>query len=325
MHELALVYPDPSLDPARIQTKQLLARLFHGPDSEWGTELDRFRARHGKAEGVLAGRKGRYGDLLHALAQDKKKKGAKNDPDWLTFGGDPSRGRVIEAPDDILDRLSALCRVGPTWRFNLDDHTRQEGPMPSPAVNAAQARSLAFHPVLVGHQVLVANAQYVTAYDVRSGQSEIWYDVGKQNFVGKPNLKLPTPPDLRYTLTVADGNVYARLGAQDVGLAGVPPAPRFGQAAKPRRDNETFVSCLSLRPDGKGEDFPHFRWSLGGIFPDKKDIVLFEGAPLVAGGQIWIAATRYDGNRGITSVNCYPTDDTSEPQLRWRRDVWRRR
>jgi len=108
----ALVYPDPTLDPARIQAKQLLARLFHGPDSEWTAELDRFRVRHGKAEGTLAGRKGRYADLLDLLAQVRKKEGAKDDPDWLTFGGDPSRGRVIQAPDDILDRLSALCRAG---------------------------------------------------------------------------------------------------------------------------------------------------------------------------------------------------------------------
>ncbi|HWG43495.1 MAG TPA: PQQ-binding-like beta-propeller repeat protein [Gemmataceae bacterium] len=339
--ELTLVYPDLTLDPARIQAKQLLARLFHGPESEWTRELDAFHARHGKAKGTLAGRTGHYADLLHTLAQERKKEmqnaecrmqNEKHSPhsafcilhsafesDWLTFGGDPSRGRVIAAPDDILDRLSALCRSGPTWRFNLDDHTQQEGPMPSPAVNAAQARSLAFHPVLVGHHVLVADAQYVTAYDLRTGQSEIWCDVGDKNGGVKPNLKLPAPPDLRYTLTVANGNVYARLGAQDIGVEAAAPVPRIGKAAKPRRDNETFLSCLSLHSARKEERFPHLRWSLDGIVPHKE--VLFEGAPLVEDGQIWIAATRYNGGRCITSLDCYPTDDRGEPPLRWRRDV----
>ena len=299
-----------------MQSKQLLARLFGDPHDTWAAALDSFRVRHGKAEGTLAGRKGRYADLLQELADERKKEGPTADTDWPTFGGDPSRGRVISAPDDILDRLSALCRDGPTWRFNLEERTRQEGPPQAPAVNAAQARSLAFHPVLVGHQVLGADARYVTAYDLRTGKSCEWYDVGEQNNLGvKPNLMLPAPPDLRYTLTVADDHVYVRLGAQDLGVEVPRPAPLIGQAPKPPRDNETFLACLSLRPDSQGK---HFRCHVRGIVHDN---ALFEGSPLVAGGQTWIASTRYIRDRCITAIDCYPADDTSTPPLLWRREV----
>src|SRR5262249_21798496 len=238
---LALVYPDPTLKPARLQAKPLLARLFCNRAGGWAAELDAYRGRHGEAEGTLAGHKGRYADLLHTLAEERKKEGKAEPPDWPTFGGDPSRGRVIAAPDDIVDRLSALCRDGPTWSFNLEKRARQNEPPSGAAMNATQARSLAFHPIIVGDRVLAADAQYVTAYDPRTGGSDELYTVYKRNNNGgiNPNLKLPAPPDLRYTLTAAGDNVYARLGTQDVGAPR--ETPRFGPPAKPRRENETFL------------------------------------------------------------------------------------
>jgi outer membrane protein assembly factor BamB len=300
-----LVYPDLSLDPARLQAKQLLARLFAGPDAAWPEELEQFARRHSKAEGTLAGRTGRYSDLLRALADERRKQGIAPEADWTTFGGDPSRGRVVAAPDDILDRLSDLCRSGPTWRFNLQDHSRQEESTLHPAVNAAQARTLAFHPVIVGHQVLLADAQYVTSYDLRSGRSSVWYDVAGLNGGVQANLKLPAPPDLRYTLTVADDHAYVRLGEQDIGL----------DAANPRRDKETFLACLGLKPDAEGE---HARWTVRGVTRENS---LFEGAPLASGGQIWIASIHYRRDRCVTSLDAFPVDDTSQPPARWRRDV----
>ncbi len=311
---LALVYPDLTLDPARVQAKQLLARLFEDTDNEWMASLEAYGQRHPKAEGMLGGRKGRYVELLQTLAEERKKQGHADSEDWLTFAGNPSRGRPIPAPEDILDRLSELCGGGPTWSVNLEQRSRQEDTRPSPAVNAAQARSLAFHPVLTGDRVLVTDANYVTAYDLRNGRSDEWYDVARTNGGVKPNLKLPAPPDLRYTLTAADGFAYVRLGAQDIGMEMPPPPNRFGPPL-PRRDNETFLACLRLQPDGKGE---HFRWHIRGIAHDNS---VFEGAPVVSGGLIWIASTRYNGNRCFTAIDCYPADDASEPPLRWRCDV----
>jgi outer membrane protein assembly factor BamB len=312
----ALVYPDLTLDPARLQAKQLLTQLFQGADSEWTAALEAYQERHAKAEGTLAGRKGRYVDLLHELAEERRKQGRAQPEDWRTFGGDPSREKVIPTSEDILDHLSALCRDGPTWRFNLEQRTRQENAPPSPAVDAAQARTLAFYPVIVGHQVLVADARYVTAFDLRNGQSEQWYDAAGHNGGVSPNTtKLPAPPDLRYTLAAAGDHIYVRLGAQDIGVEAAAPPQRVGPP-KPRRDNETFLACLSLRPDDKRE---HFRWKIDGNMP--RDSVLFEGAPVVAKGLIWITSTRNRDANCLTAIDCYTTDDTSVPPLRWRCDV----
>jgi len=310
----ALRYPDTSFDPAFVQAKQLLARFFRGADNDWVAELGAFRQRHAKAEGTLGGRKGRYVDLLQALAAERKKQGDSNREEWPTFGGDPSRGHSIPAPEDILDRLSALCGDGPTWSFNLEQRTLQQEARPVPAVSAAQARTLAFHPVILGHRVLVADARYVTAIDMRNGKSEQWYDVAEKNGGVNPNLHLPAPPDLRYTLTVADDNAYVRLGAQDIGVE-TPAAPvQFGMA-RPRRDNETFLACLSLRP---GEGSGHFRWRIRGIAHDG---AFLEGAPLAAGGLIWIASIRYQNSDCITGIDCFTANDSAEPPLRWRTDV----
>ncbi len=310
----ALVYPDPSLDSARLQAKQLLAQLFRGSSGEWSAALDAYRERHAKAEGTLAGRKGRYADLLAMLAEERKKQSDKERADWPTFGDDPSRGRVIPVEDDILDRLSALCRDGPTWTFDLRQGRRQEDTEPSPAVNAAQARTLAFYPAIIGHHVFVADARYVTAFDLRNGKSKKWYDGADKKGGVNPNLKLPAPLDLRYTLTVADNRLYVRLGAQDIGVPRPAPPPRFGQAPKPHRDTDTFLTCLELQADSEDK---HPSWDIRAIGQDN---VFFEGAPLVAEGRIWIASTRYNGDRCTTAIDCYGGDD-NPPPLYWRREV----
>jgi outer membrane protein assembly factor BamB len=313
---LTLVYPDPSLDPARLQAKQLLARLFREPHDDGQAQRAAFGKRYPKAEGTLAGRKGRYVDLLRTLADEREKAGGAGPWDWPTFGGDGTRGRTIAASNDVLDHLSALCREGPTWSFNLEQRTRQEDAEPSPAVDAAQARTLAFHPVIVGHQVWVADARYVTAFDLRNGKSQECLDIAAVPNGGvAPNLTLPAPPDLRYTLSVAGGHAYARLGAQDIGVEAPVPQPRPGRR-QPRRDNETFLACLSLSPDDKGK---YFRWQIGGITP--RDNSLFEGDPLLGDGLMWIASTRYQGQDCISAIDCYTSEDATAPPLRWRREV----
>jgi outer membrane protein assembly factor BamB len=310
-----LVYPGPlpTCDPARVQAKQLLARLFAGPDADWRNDLAAFRGRYPEASGALAGRTGKYADLVEAVAAERSKEPAE-ERDWATFGGDARRGLVVPAAGDVLDRLAALCREGPTWRFSLEERARQDSPPSVPVrsvPDSVRARSLAFHPVIVPGQVIVADARFVTAFDIRTGQSSEWYDVAKLNGGVNPNLGLPAPPDLRYTLTVADDKVYARLGVQ-----GLRPEPA-AEGARPgrRTESESFLACLSLAPDRAGN---HFRWRVRGV---GREGAVFEGAPLVADGRLYVASTRFTGERGITSIDCYSADDPVEPPLRWRRDV----
>jgi outer membrane protein assembly factor BamB len=298
-----LVYPDPQGDVARIRAKQLLARIFRGARVSLPADLKAYRARHGTAEGKLAGRKGNYADLLQTIFAEKEAESLGGFAP-ATFGGDSSRGQVVPAESRILDRLSGLCKDGPTYRFSLKDGQQLEGILPAkdrPRPDAERARSLAFFPVMAGQRLLIADASTVTAFDLRTGKTDQWYDLAKQHPEAVPPRALPAPPDKRYTLTVADGYVFARLGAQE----------------RDAKKCTSFLVCLSLEADAGGE---HHCWTLPSRNAKDKDDTVFEGTPVVADGRLYIAATRFSGDRAVTAVHCYPVEKT-KPAPRWELDV----
>src|SRR5262249_19702179 len=113
-------------DLARAQAKFLLARIF-GHKRLGATvplspslqgDLDDFGRKHPEASGKLAGREGKYADLLQALARDR---GLEASPglDWPTLGGNPQRFRPLPVDEDLLDRLSVMARK-PFIRLNLE-------------------------------------------------------------------------------------------------------------------------------------------------------------------------------------------------------------
>jgi outer membrane protein assembly factor BamB len=314
-----LVYPDPPESlVARTRAKQLLARLFRGQNG-WKADLAAFRKLHPKASGRLAGRTGVYADTLEAVAKTRAA-GAAVAGDWNTFAGDASRQRVVPAPPKLLERLSQLCRPGATWRFDLEQRRRQAVNYPAPkrGQEVDAARRMAFYPVVVGHHAVVADARYITAYDLRTGKSTNWYDPVKHGVGGiEPNLDLPGPLDLRYSLTAAEGCLFARLGAQAIKDIR-PKQDRFGQ---PRvgKDVESILVSISQKP---GRDGDRRRWMVRAIDPARKEYAVFEGAPLVSDGRVYIAATRFEGDRVVTAIHCYPAHpEDSAPAALWRTDV----
>src|SRR5262249_18323049 len=147
----------------------------------------------------------------------------------------------------LLTRISQLGRSGPTWRFDLEKRQRVAEPRKLPEILARQAevdaaRRMAFHPVVVGDQALVADARYITAYDLRTGKASTWYDLDGEVGGVQPTLGLPAPPDLRYTITVAEDCVFARMGCQTV--RDVRPGQPNGKAAS---DTESVLVSLSLK------------------------------------------------------------------------------
>jgi outer membrane protein assembly factor BamB/tetratricopeptide (TPR) repeat protein len=172
---------------------------------------------------------------------------------------------------------------------------------------SAAAAALAVHPVLAGGQVLAADARSVTAYDLLTGKAATWFDArGGRDDGPKP----PAPPGVHHTLTVAEGHVFARLGAE--APAGPPPGkgPGEKQAAP-----ASYLVCLRLQP-APGED--RVRWV---VKPAEADAV-FEGAPLVHEGRVYAAVVRSAEGRAVTAVHCYPAAaENREPAPLWRRDV----
>ncbi len=307
---IGLFYPGPKIDPARSRAKILLARLFRGAH-DWAADLQGYRKNYGAVEGEIAGKQGRYADILQQVAEERNGDPPAPTMDWPTFGGDAARGRTAVAPPRLLERLGLLCRWSNERQFSLKDRKPLEiDPVYDHGVGAVLSnRSMAFEPVVADDKVFVADARYVTAYDLRTGQAESWYDAAKRHNGINPDLKLPAAPDIRYTLTVAGDRLYARLGMQTVGDA---PSTDKG------KDSESFIVCLRLKPLQNGE---RELWTMPATAPDDKTYAVFEGTPVVHDGRLYIASTRFVNGRALTRVACYPADTPDRPDELWHQEV----
>jgi outer membrane protein assembly factor BamB len=299
--DLELLYPDPQTDVARARAKQVLALLFLGESDAAKAELEAFRAMHPAAEGHLAGRKGRYAEILQAVASRPVPPEPADDA-WPTFGGSPARGALLPAEPSDPNRLNRLVARGPAGDCQLIAPRAGE-----PVFGAERARHLPFHPIIVGRDVLVADARSVTALNTTTGATQKWdleKDGGRRANVTPDQLALPAPADLRYTLTVADGRVYGRLGVPGL------------QALKKGAEADSFLVCLEFAEPGHKL---RAVWLRDAAPPAKGPPPMFEGAPVVRDGLLHVAATRFEGGTPmVTEIRCYAAD-TGAP--RWKVDV----
>jgi outer membrane protein assembly factor BamB len=69
----------------------------------------------------------------------------------------------------------------------------------------------------------------------------------------------------------------------------------------------------------RGDTDQRLRWL---ATPDEnRRGAMFEGAPLVHDGRVYIAATRVDGGQTITAIHCYPANAEGTARSLWKRDV----
>ncbi len=291
-------YPEPTADPARIRAKQLLARWFRGETLDRDKELTAFRAAHREAAGSLGGKQGRYADLLREWASEA----LPPVNTWSTFAGAPARAALAGDLPTLLHR--------PTWQRRLDGaeaHSGDLGPPHKVLSPRELERRLAFHPVIAGGQVIIADARTVRAFDLASGEPAVWYDLVHENSLREEDYgaAFPPLPGARHTLTVAGERVYARLGAQSLG-----PPKENARAA----DSHSYLVCLRLAPDGHGRRvcWMHKVGRSGAVAE------FFEGAPVVHEGRAYIALSRFDGASVATSIVCYDAE-TGVPC--WRQPV----
>jgi outer membrane protein assembly factor BamB len=305
-----LVFPDPQVDVARVQAKQLLARLFRGDHTTWLDELKAFEKRHADAKGRLAGEEGRYVEVLARLAgRFELVKAPLSEESWPTFAGSPTRSFILPAAPDGLARLPQL--QGPKWTIRLDAGRRiprfdwragLAAKIPSPFTTS---RSLAFFPIVAGSRVVVSDARYVKAFDLKNGR-RIWqYDLAADGKTGELSLRLPAEAELSYTLTATSDRVFARLGVQ-----GLTSHREKGDDTNP----DSFLVCLNLFPPRAG---PVKKW-VATPPSSPGSYAAFEGAPLVYQDNVYVAVTRFSGVDVQASVACY---DGETRALRWQRDV----
>jgi outer membrane protein assembly factor BamB len=158
---------------------------------------------------------------------------------------------------------------------------------------------------VTGDQVIIADARYVKAFDLRTGRRQWQYDLVTDGKSADLNSALPTEPDLTYTVTVADDCVFARLGVQSLTRR-----DRGGDEPEP----DSFLICLDpARSPADG-----IRKWIVGPKAGRGSYAVFEGTPVVSAGRVYVAVARFTGVEIQSAVACY---DAQTKSLLWQRDV----
>lgn len=285
-----LVFPLPKLDLPRVQAKQILALIFQGRLDEAQAEIPRFLQLHAKARGQLAGHDELYAVTLQkTLLAFAKERIRNNDEPWTTFGGSPTRSRILS------QGLSwQLWEDGPAWSVPLPSLDAKEA-RPD---RAFASRRAAFHPVIVNHQVLIADQRSVISYHLTTGKELFRVEPkgpGLTDLTAGIDAKIAMP---RFTLSADHERAYVRLG-------------KLGMA--PNKETASYLICIDLtQPDVVRE---RELWRVRANADEKQ--TFFEGSPLVHDGRVYIALSKILGRRVVTSIVCYDVLG----RKRWSREV----
>jgi len=307
----ALVHPDPTVDLAKVAAKKLLCRGALGEHPPTPADLDELAHQYPGATGSLAGRTGAYAEIVAlALAADHLLPPFQPDSRWPTFAGSLRRSKVVAGPID----------VGSTqWRVELDKvqpnrmptfGARMMGGVSTP--NPAE-RMLAYHPIILGDQVIVTDGVRVLAYNLNDrptgadGNSirsvEPAWRHERDGAASAPQAMRLPPGVPRYTLTAVGHRIYARMGAViQTGFS------RF-EGSTPRGANS--IIALDWSTQGK------LLWeqkSSAIVLPNRAHdrnanrSVTFEGTPVADTRNVYVAMT--DRREQIaTYVACYDAEN----------------
>ena len=313
-----LLYPDPSVDLAVIAAKKLLCRAL-GENPPGKADLDAFAKRYPDASGSLAGKKGPFTTIIaQALASDHLELPAHNEGRWPTFAGSPRRTRIVPSPIDVGQVQ---------WRVELEKvaagrvpQGRQNGVAPG---QGSPQKLLAFHPIVLGDQVLVCDGSRVLAYNLndRPGGPDgteakqvvpAWkYD--SDNGANAPQATRQNAAIPRYTLTALGGRIYARMGS--VSTSSFNPGRRFG-GFQAEVGNSSIVAL-----DWNGEG--RILWEVKSSnleLPNRAGSIRsvnFEGTPIADAQNVYVAITdRRDEIR--IYVACFEAETGTR---RWIKDL----
>lgn len=287
-------YPDPRTPPEAVRARIILSEIFRNQLEPARRNLEDFAERHPKARGRLAGKTGAYADILRAIlaAPPGLPPEPTADGEWPTFAGNNARTGAVNG------RLPYYWSRRPSWKVTLPADTSDD--LPARTSGHRPAR----HPVVLAGVAYVADAYRVDGFDLLTGERRGLFDLREQPFgahlaeaetvppaaTPSPARSLESGPEA-YTLSVADGALYARLGTPGV-------AAPTGEAG-PRDRASSFL--VSLAPSAEQPDSFNLRWKL----PPPVAGAVWEGAPLVQNGRVYGIATRFSGNRVIYSLACY--------------------
>jgi len=301
------IYPDVELDLAAVRARLALASLLEGSRRRAEIELAILRAVSPTAEGTLAGRQGRYADLLGSLLEESASwPPPRQSTDWPTFGGNEARSKTVAADLDPAGK--------PLWTYQLPRLTSDRDWLGTGRLRVGDDMKslLSYHPVVVGQKVYVRldarGNSYVAALDLKTGQP-VW-QVDYRRGLSPQRDDAAGPWEVsdahaglvrhigvaRYTLSAGGGKLFARMGSPLTA-----PRERMNQPLLAKEQG--FLLGLDLATQGKPlEGFP--------IRPESLDWS-FEGTPLAAGGTIYVAMRKLEGARTQLHLAAFELQTTS--------------
>ncbi|MGO9915177.1 MAG: PQQ-binding-like beta-propeller repeat protein [Isosphaeraceae bacterium] len=315
----ALVHPDPTVDLAKVAAKKLLCRSALGQNVPTHADLDEYARRYPGAGGALAGRTGAYAEIVAAaLGADHLTPPFQPDSRWPTFAGSLRRSKVVAGPID----------VGSTqWRVELEKVQTSRVPtfgarmMGGVSTPNPPETMLAYHPIILGDQVIVTDGVRVLAYNLNDrptgadGTSirsvEPAWKHERDGALSGPQAMRPSPGVPRFTLTAVGHRIYARMGGM----------------------TQTFFSRLDGTTSSGVNSIIALDWSTQGklLWEQKSTSILlpnrphdragnrsvtFEGTPVADARNVYVAVT--DRREQIaTYVACYDAENGTPRWVRY--------
>ncbi len=267
---------DAVLTPAAISARLILCDLGSRHWSAVEESLKTFEELYPSEQGTLAGRTDRWTVLLKAeLTQAKEWQPQLTPEDVTTYGGDFTRQHIAPQSLDIGGELWSVSLPNP----RLPTGSRM-GVFPA-------TLPLAFHPAVWDDLVLVNDGRQIHAWNLYSGKA--YWDAGRDDgdviypVVSDPSPMMPARPVVgqsQWTVTVAQGRVYARMGS----AVTTPAATEF-------RDLPDELVCLDI---SQGEGQLLWKLSADDLAPAAGELPgwRWEGSPVVESGRVYAVLSR---------------------------------
>jgi len=292
------LYPDTDLPIPEILARLILVSCFEGEFKRAQFELSVFSERYPDASGFLAGKQGNLVAILSSVLKDRA---AVLLPatrlEMQTFAGHQTRNY----------RAGKKIDVGAVeWTFPIPT-TEYPGYVRKPAFEKLVPPR--FFPVVYREHVFINDADRIYALNWKSGlpawstakdASPVIYPSRIEGTPRRPFRPVVGVP--RFTMTVAEGQLYARMGSPVTSIA---KDERLGLFSE--------LVCLDL-DHGQGK----LLWKISSSELREQNFVWsFEGTPVVSGSRLFVVL-----HRGFpevqTNVACFSTE-TGE--LLWNQKV----
>jgi cellulose synthase operon protein C len=320
-----LVHPDPSVDLARVAAKKLLCRAADGENPPGQADLDAFARRFPGASGSLAGRPGAYDQIVaQALASDHLAQPSQPDNRWPTFAGSQRRTKIVSGPVDVGSKQwrVKLEQVPSTRAAVLSGRGMGGMGMGMGSTPVAAERLLAFHPIVLGDQVIVCNGVEVVAYNLNDRPADpeetgaqlikhAWKYPAENGGPG-PQATRNSSGIPRFTLTAIGHKIYARMGTTSA-----PWHPGMGGMIGGRG----FSSIVALDWNKEGAKIweqEAAKLELPNRRADRRTYasVSFEGTPVGDARNVYVAVTDRR-EQTATYVACFDADTGMSRWIRY--------